>query len=188
MSNSLIAGYTTNNENRTDPGKLFPFVDILAPDGTTYASFGTEPFTPNNELLYQTYQLQDNLTKFSSTPFADVRLSPCSGTRRENSFFNCCKQGAYVYNSLADFYADANGFLANPNRTTSPITPRRYQVRWMNMPGLDKPLQNLNVWNAGRLRPGRVAATREPDAHGRRQTRHPGLRQHRRIPIRTPTR
>ena len=66
MSNSLIAGYTTNNENRTDPGKLFPFVDILAPDGTAYASLGTEPFTPNNELLYKTYQLQDNLTRFSA--------------------------------------------------------------------------------------------------------------------------
>ena len=46
--------------------------------------------------------------------------------KAENSFFNCCKQGAYVYSSLADFYADANGYLANPNRTTSPITPRRY--------------------------------------------------------------
>ena len=57
----------------------------------------------------------------------------------DNSFFNCCKQSAYVYNSLADFYADANGFLANPNRTSSPITPRRFQVRYMNIPGLDKP-------------------------------------------------
>ena len=65
MSNSLIGGYTTNNENRTDL-QLFPFVDILAPDGTTYTSFGSEPFTPNNELLYQTYQLQDNFTKFSN--------------------------------------------------------------------------------------------------------------------------
>ena len=52
----------------------------------------------------------------------------------DNSFFNCCKQGSYVYNSLADFYADANGYLANPNRTSSPIVPRRYQVRWMNIP------------------------------------------------------
>ncbi len=148
MSNSLIAGYTTNNENRTDPGKLFPFVDILAPDGTAYASLGTEPFTPNNELLYKTYQLQDNLTRFSARHSLTFGFT-MQRYEAQNSFFNCCKQGAYVYNSLADFYADANGFLANPNRTTSPITPRRYQVRWMNMPGLDKPLQNLNVWNLG---------------------------------------
>jgi len=148
VSNSLIAGYTTNNENRTDPGKLFPFVDILGPDGTAYASFGSEPFTPNNELLFHTYQFQDNVTKFSAKHSLTF-----GGTlqryQSDNSFFNCCKQGAYVYNSLADFYADANGYLANPNRTTSPITPRRYQVRWMNIPGLDKPLQTLKVWYGG---------------------------------------
>ena len=56
------------------------------------------------------------------------------------------KQSAYVYNSLADFYTDANDYLANPNRTTSPITLRRFQVRYMNIPGLEKPIQPLDVW------------------------------------------
>jgi hypothetical protein len=53
IANSLIVGYTKNDESRDDPGPLFPFVDILAPDGTAYISFGTEPFTPNNELRYK---------------------------------------------------------------------------------------------------------------------------------------
>lgn len=147
MSNSLIGGYTTNNENRTDI-QLFPFVDILAPDGTAYMSFGAEPFTPNNELLYQTTQLQDNFTKFGNKHSLTFGFT-MQQYKAQNSFFNCCKQGAYVYNSLADFYADANGYLANNNRTSSPIIPRRYQVRYMNIPGLDKPIQNLNVLNAG---------------------------------------
>ena len=147
MSNSLIGGYTTNNENRTDI-QLFPFVDILAPDGTAYMSFGAEPFTPNNELLYQTTQLQDNFTKFGNKHSLTFGFT-MQQYKAQNSFFNCCKQGAYVYNSLADFYADANGFIANPNRTSSTVIPRRYQVRYMNIPGLDKPLQNLNVLNAG---------------------------------------
>ncbi|NOT26644.1 MAG: TonB-dependent receptor [Acidobacteria bacterium] len=147
ISNSIIAGYTTNNENRNNP-ELFPFVDILGSDGTTYASFGTEPFTPNNELLYHTYQFQDNLTKFSNRHSLTFGVT-MQRYEAQNSFFNCCKQGAWVYNSFADFYADANGYLANPNRTTSPIVPRRYQVRWMNIPGLDKPLQEINVWNVG---------------------------------------
>ena len=147
MSNSMIGGYTTNNENRQDI-QLFPFVDILGPDGTAYLSFGAEPFTPNNELLYQTTQFQDNFTKYGNKHSLTFGVT-MQQYKAQNSFFNCCKQGAYVYNSLADFYADANGFLANPNRTASTVIPRRYQVRWMNIPGLDKPIQNLNVLNLG---------------------------------------
>ena len=66
----------------------------------------------------------------------------------ENVFFPG-KQSAYVYNSLADFYTDANGYLANPNRTTSPVTLRRFQVRYTNIPGQEKPIQPLDVWYAG---------------------------------------
>jgi hypothetical protein len=66
----------------------------------------------------------------------------------ENVFFPG-SQSVYVYNSLDDFYTDANDHLANPNRTTSPVTLRRFQVRWMNIPGLEKPVQPLEVLYAG---------------------------------------
>jgi len=148
MANNIIAGYTTNDESRGDIGKLFPFVDILAPDGTAYTSFGSEPFTPNNELRYHTYQAQDSLTRFSAK-HAWTFGGAFQRYESDNSFFNCCKQTLYVYNSMADFYADANDALANPNRTTSPVTLRRFQMRWMNIPGLDKPLQVLKVVNGG---------------------------------------
>ena len=148
MSNSVIAGYTTNNENRSDIPKLFPFVDILASDATAYMSFGSEPFTPNNELLYHTTQFQDSLTKFGVRHSLTVGMA-VNKYESDNSFFNCCKQNLYVYNSLQDFYTDANDFLANPNRTTSPITLRRFQMRWMNIPNLDKPLQVLKVTSGG---------------------------------------
>src|SRR5712691_4856549 len=148
MSNNLITGYTKNDEGRKDPGKLFPFVDILAADGTAYTSFGSEPFTPNNELRYHTFQLQDNFTKFSSKHSLTVGGS-VQRYGSYNVFFNCCKQSLYVYNSLADFYTDANDSLANPNCATSPVTLRRFQVRYMNIPGLDKPVQLLKVWYGG---------------------------------------
>ena len=64
-------------------------------------------------------------------------------------FFNCCKQGAWVYNSLDDFYTDARDALANPNRTVSPVHVRSYQVRYMNIPGLDKPSQPLTAIYGG---------------------------------------
>jgi hypothetical protein len=65
-SNALIAGYTHQDESRASrggsiTGPWFPFVDILD-GGSVYTSFGMEPFTPNNELRYDTWQAQDNLT------------------------------------------------------------------------------------------------------------------------------
>ena len=144
MSNSLILGYTKQDESRGALGDLFPFVDILDGSQTAYTSFGSEPFTPNNELRYNTFQLQDSFTKFGKKHTLTFG-GAVEKYHSENVFFPG-KQSAYVYNTLADFYTDANDFLANPNRTTSPITLRRFQVRYMNIPGLEKPLQPLDVW------------------------------------------
>ncbi len=148
MSNSLIAGYTHQDESRGDVGKLFPFVDILdTAGGVAYTSFGSEPFTPNNELRYNTFQAQDNFTKFGKNHSLTFGGS-IEKYNSENVFFPG-KQSAYVYNSLADFYTDVNGYLSNPNRTTSPVTLRRFQVRYTNIPGQEKPIQPLQVWYAG---------------------------------------
>lgn len=142
ISNSLIVGFTEQDESRDSVGTLFPFIDILE-GGTTYISFGFEPFTPNNELRYKTFQIQDNLSYYRGAHTFTFGGS-YENYRSENVFFPG-SQSSYVYSSLADFYADANGFLANPNRTTAPVTARRFQVRWSNIPGQDKPLQPLKV-------------------------------------------
>ena len=146
MTNNVIVGYTKQDESRGPEGQtpLFPFVDILDGAGTTYTSFGSEPFTPNNELRYNTFQAQDSFTMFQknhSLTFGGA----VEKYHSENVFFPG-KQSVYVYNSLADFYTDANGYLANPNRTVSPVTLRRFQARYMNIPGLDKPIQPLDVY------------------------------------------
>jgi hypothetical protein len=59
---------------------------------------------------------------------------------------NCCTQSGYQYNSLADFYADANGFLANPNRSAAPITLGAFQIAYSNVPGQPSPVQKLDVY------------------------------------------
>lgn len=146
MSNNLIAGYTYQDESRRSRGTFFPFVDILE-GNLAYTSFGFEPFTPNNELRYKTFQLQDNFTRFG-TRHSLTFGGTLERYESENVFFPG-SQSAYVYNSLADFYTDANDFQANTNRTTSPVTQRRFQVRYMNIPGLDKPVQPLEVWYGG---------------------------------------
>ena len=146
MSNNLIAGYTHQDESRGYVGEFFPFVDILK-DGATYTSFGFEPFTPNNELRYNTFQLQDNFTRFAGKHSQTFGAS-YEKYRSENVFFSGA-QSVYVYNSLEDFYTDANGALADPNRTVSPVTLRRFQVSWNNIPGQEKPIQPLAVSYAG---------------------------------------
>jgi hypothetical protein len=146
MANNLVVGYTKQDESRDSVGTFFPFVDILEA-GSVYTSFGFEPFTPNNELRYNTFQLQDNFTRFANKHTLTFGAS-VEKYRSENVFYSGA-QSVYIYNSLADFYTDANDHLANPNRTTSPVTLRRFQVRWNNIPGTEKPLQPLEVLYTG---------------------------------------
>ena len=148
MSNSLISGYTTNDESRDPLGDLFPFVDILQ-EGTAYTSFGSEPFTVQNELKYNTFQLQDNFLKFTSKHTLTFGVS-LQKYHSDNVFWNCCPQSNYTFNSLADFYAEAAAAAANPNRTAAfPGALRGFKVRYSNVPNLDKPLQQLDVWYNG---------------------------------------
>jgi hypothetical protein len=147
MSNSLIVGYTYQDESREARGTFFPTIDILGGDNTGYISTGFEPFTPNNELRYKTFQLQNNFTKFTSKHTMTFGAT-LERYESENVFFPG-SQSVYVYNSLNDFYTDLNGYLANPNRTTSPVTLRRFQVRYNNIPGQEKPVQPLEVLYGG---------------------------------------
>jgi outer membrane receptor protein involved in Fe transport len=139
MSNNLTIGYTTNDESRGTV-ENFPFVDIL--DGTanasTYTSFGPDPFTRNNELRYHTFQLQDNFTKFAGNHTLTFGAS-IEKYHSDNVFYQLAN-GVYTYNSLADFYAAAAG---------QSVTLRRYQLAYVNLPGLDKPLQQLDVLYTG---------------------------------------
>jgi outer membrane receptor protein involved in Fe transport len=146
MSNQIIAGFTKNDESRGYKGDIFPLVDILN-NGTNYVSFGFEPFTPNNQLRYKTWQFQDNLSIYRDNHDFTVGVT-AQKYHSDNVFFSG-SQSVYVYNSLADFYADANGYLANPTRTTSPVTLRRFEVRYNNIPGQTEPLQQLDVLTFG---------------------------------------
>lgn len=147
IANNMLVGYTRQNESRKPKGQFFPLVDIQEA-GLTYTTFGFEPFTPNNELYYTTLQFQNNLTKFTTNHDFTVGVS-VEKYKSQNTFFPG-SQSAYVYNSLADFYTDADAYLLNPARTgPSPVTLARFQVRYANIPGQDKPVQPLEVLYSG---------------------------------------
>ena len=144
MTNDLLVGYTFQDESRA-PIQLFPFVVIGDGTGGVYTSFGSEPFTPNNLLSYPTFQAQDSVTKFTgnhSITFGGA----VEKFHSDNSFYFGI-QSAYSYASLADFYTDANGYVSNPNRTTSPVTLSNFQVKYLLQPGqTTPPLQPLDVF------------------------------------------
>ena len=175
ISNALIAGYTTQDESRgspagsvSNPSTWFPFVDILN-GGSVYTSFGFEPFTPDNVLRYQTSQLQDNLSIYRDKHTITFGVS--AEKYHSLNIFYPGSQSVYVYNSLQDFYTDANAFLSNAacqqnslsaacvNRT-SPVTAREFQVRYMNVPGLSQPVQPLDVFYGGAYAQDEWAATK----------------------------
>jgi hypothetical protein len=145
-ANNLIVGYTHHDESRDSRGDFFPLVDVLE-DGSVYTSFGFEPFTPNNELRYSSFQVQNNFSIFGPTHNLTFGVS-AERYQSENVFFPG-SQSVYTYSDLDDFYADADDYLANPNRTTSPVTLQRFQVRWSNIPGQEKPIQPLKVFFGG---------------------------------------
>jgi hypothetical protein len=150
LTNNLLVGYTHQDESRGAKGQspAFPFVVIGDGTGGAYTTFGNEPFTPYNLLRYNTFQVQDSVTKFAKNHSITFGGN-IEKFHSDNSFYFGI-QSAYTYNTLADFYTDANGFLANPNRTVSPVNLVGFQVKYLLQPGqTTPPLQPLDVIYAG---------------------------------------
>ncbi len=107
-------------------------------------------------------------TSSATTPSRCRTTSPTSATkhsltfgfsfekyRSENVFFSG-SQSVYTYSSLEDFYADANGYLQDPNRTASPVQLRRFQVRLEQHSGGRQAAPAARREVCRRLRPGRL--------------------------------
>ena len=146
-SNNLIVGYNKSDESRKNVGgPWFPLVEILQ-GGSNYTTFGFEPFTPDNKLFYHSYQLQDNFSIY--LPKHSVTFGVSVEKYHSTNVFFPGAQSVYVFNSLADFYTAADSFRANPNRTVSPVTLRRFQYRYSNIPNMAEPVQPLDVLYSG---------------------------------------
>lgn len=61
LSNKLLATYTHIQDTRQALGNKFPFVDIYK-SGDHYMSFGTELFTPNNNVINNVLSFIDNVS------------------------------------------------------------------------------------------------------------------------------
>ena len=178
--NSIIGGnnveqpdrrlHAPGREPRRSSATLFPFVDILDGAARSTPRSASSRSRPNNELRYNTFQVQDNFTRFRENHSLTFGGS-VEKYHSENVFFPG-EQSVYVYNSLADFYTDANDYLANPNRTTSPVTLAHVPGALdTTSPGMEKPLQPLDVWYTGVYAQDEWQAAAQPDGHRRRARR-----------------
>ena len=139
-------------------------------------SFGFEPFTPSNILTYHTAQFQDNLSLF--TDKHDLTFGVTAQRYESDNGFSPGLQSAYVYNTLADFYADANGVSRQASRTTSTVTLNRFQVRYANIPGQTVPLQPLKVNTYGAYAQDAWRATKQPESDARHSRGSALVREH----------
>lgn len=131
FTNNLVVGYTALRDFRQNAGGLdvpsIATVDILGPNGQNMTTFGPDPFTKNNLLDQDVIQFNDNFTIYLKDHTVSV------GTANEyysfNNVFTQVVNGNYRYNSLADFYADAD-----PG-TTASQRPANYNIQYVAVAG-----------------------------------------------------
>jgi hypothetical protein len=140
MSNSFQAGFTANRDFRTAVNsQVFPLVDILDPTTkTTLTSFGYEPFTYDNVLNTNTFQIKNDLTFYlgKQTITAGVNFE---AFKFENAF-KPRFFGIWAFNNTNDFYKSANG-------DTSAIATRVRQT--YPLQGGDIPFANSTAYMPG---------------------------------------
>ncbi|MFN3597305.1 MAG: carboxypeptidase regulatory-like domain-containing protein [Rubricoccaceae bacterium] len=145
-SNQFTLGYTALRDSRSSPSdnNPFPLVDVFDGSGGVYTSFGYEPFTANNRLSTDIFQLSNNLTGFFGRNVVTV------GTSNEfyafSNGFTPNWYGAFRFRSVEDFLAHANA----SDRTAPGVPqPTQFQIQYSAVPGVDVPLAEISAIQAG---------------------------------------
>ena len=124
VANNLTVGYTAMRDFRQSPvnDNPFPTVDIGNNDLNELTVFGYEPFSANNILNSDIFQIADNLTIYKGKHVYTLGLA-----YETNSFMNGFAPnyyGGYQFKSIDDFINSANG--------DTKVIPARYQQQWSN--------------------------------------------------------
>ncbi len=103
VSNNLIIGYTTVDDNRSFVGSPFPSVKIK--DGAGSIRFGSEPYSTGNYLKQSTLTFTDNLEIYHGAH--TITLGTNLEYSKADNLFIRQNFGDYTYDSLEDFYNGA---------------------------------------------------------------------------------
>lgn len=105
-SNKLQAGYTQERDFRTpkSPSANFPLVDILS-NNSIYTTFGYEPYTYNNILNMDSYQLTDIFNLYKGGH--EITIGSQNSYKKYKNAFAPGWNGSYQFNSMSDFLNSA---------------------------------------------------------------------------------
>ncbi|PSL36087.1 TonB-dependent receptor [Chitinophaga ginsengisoli] len=111
-SNKFQVGYTALRDYRTphSSSSTMPFVDILS-GNNIYTSFGYEPYTYNNVLNTDVFQISDIFTFYKGAH--EITVGTQDYYRKYKNAFAPGYQGAYQFASLTDFYNSAKNGAMN---------------------------------------------------------------------------
>lgn len=138
-SNKLQVGYSAMRDFRASlSGGNFPLVDILNGQGASYTAFGYEPFTYNNKLNTDVYQLSDIFNLYKGAH--EITIGTQNYYKTFLNGFAPNYVGNYRYNSLADFYASAQ---------SGALTTARYALSFASTPDGSFPYAKVNALELG---------------------------------------
>lgn len=115
FSNNFIAGWTGFRDFRGSPGRIFPFVDIENGSNQNLTSFGYEPFSANNLLDSDVFQLSDNFSIYKGKH--TITIGTANEYYKFRNGFMADFYSRYRFATLADFYN------SSPAGTPTPIGP-----------------------------------------------------------------
>ena len=124
VANNLTVGYTAMRDFRQSPvnDSPFPTVDIGNNNLNQMTAFGYEPFSANNILNSDIFQISDNLTIYKGKHVYTLGFA-----YEANAFKNGFAPnyyGGYQFRSIDDFIKSANG-----DKT---VIPAFYRQQWSN--------------------------------------------------------
>ena len=102
-SNKFQIGYTQERDFRSaqSSSDTFPLVDIVGPSGNLYTTFGYEPFTYNNKLFMDSYQLTDIFNFYKGAH--EITIGTQDSYKKYQNAFAPGYNGVYQFSSLDQF-------------------------------------------------------------------------------------
>jgi len=104
VSNKFQIGYTQEKDFRSPQSvsDSFPLMDIMnSSTGNTYTTFGYEPYTYNNKLFMDSYQMSDILTYYKGAH--EITIGTQDSYKKYQNAFAPGYNGVYQFSSLDAF-------------------------------------------------------------------------------------